>query len=188
LARPTTPRGLAALLLAALAALVWVSSGLFVGPLRAQQNWVEYRPPGEGFRVEFPRRPTVDEDDETGSRYGRAHTVTAKVEQPSGLAFYATHVVYPPGTAGREPHKVLDAERLGRTALGELRSERRYLFKGHPAQFETVAWHGPRPLVIVALDVTSGDRLYSVFCFVPPGEESRAEIQHFIDSFDLVSP
>jgi hypothetical protein len=157
-------------------------------PAAAQQNWVEYRPPGEGFRVEFPQRPTVAREDDAGSRYGWVSTATAKVELPNGLAFYATYSVYPPGSAAREPDKVLDTVRLGRTALGKLRTERRFAFKGHLAQLETVDWNGPRPLVIVAFDVTHGDRLYSVYCFAPPGQEIRAEVQHFIDSFDLVSP
>jgi hypothetical protein len=175
--RPTT---IVALAVAALAA--------FAGAPRAQQDWIEYRPPGEGFRVEFPGRPTVTRDDAAGTRYGRASTATATVELPSGVAFYATYIAYPPGTASREPDKVLDTQRLGRTAIGKLRNERRFSFKGHPAQRETVDWQGPRPTVIIALDVLRGDRLYSVYCFVPPGQESHPGLQHFLDSFDLLPP
>ena len=154
----------------------------------AQQNWVEYRPAGEGFRVEFPGRPTVTQEDSAGTRYGRSRRATAKFELPSGVIFYATFTAYPPGTASREPTNVLDTERLGRTAVGTLRSERRFSFKAYPAQQETVDWQGPRPMVIVARDVLRGDTLYSVYCLVPPGKESHPGVDRFLDSFDLLAP
>jgi hypothetical protein len=157
-----------------------------LAPAWAQNPWVEYRPAGEGFRVEFPGRPTVTQEDAAGSRYGRTKRTTASFELPSGLIFYASYIAYPSGTASSEPEKVLDTERLGRTAVGDLRNEQRFKFKGYPAQREVVDWHGPRPQVIIAQDVLRGDQLYSVYIFLAPGKESHPGLQRFIDSFDLL--
>jgi hypothetical protein len=162
--------------------------GLLSPAARAQQQWVwaEYRPPGEGFRVEFPGRPTVTEEAAAGSRYGKSRRTTAEFALPSGLTYYAIHIAYPAGTASSEPEKVLDTERLGRTAVGDLRSEQRFKFKGYPAQREIVDWHGPRPQVIIAQDVLRGDQLYSLSILLAPGKESHPGLQRFIDSFNLL--
>jgi hypothetical protein len=152
----------------------------------AAQQWVEYRPHGAGYRVEFPGTPVTDGDEAAGTRYGAATTATANATTADGVAFYATHTNYPPGTAADEPQKVLDSVRLGRTAVGTVRSEQRFAVDGHLAQREIVDWHGPRPAVIVALDVTRGDWLYSIYCFAPPGLENGAAIARFLASFTLL--
>ena len=77
------------------------------------------------------------------------------------------------------------------TIVGQIRTAAGFLtilpvMPVSPAQRETVDWHGPRPTVIVALDVLRGDQLYSIYCFVPPGKESHPGLQHFLDSFDLL--
>ena len=41
----------------------------------------------------------------------------------------------------------------------------------NPALRSIVDWHGPQPLMIVALDVTRGDWLYSAYCFAARGLE-----------------
>ncbi len=40
--------------------------------------------------------------------------------------------------------------------------------------------------MIVALDVTRGDWLYSVYCFAPRGQENSPAIARFLDSFALL--
>ena len=161
---------LAALLIAAL-------------PTAAQ---VPYQPQGDGFRVEFPGPPTAADAERASTRYGAAVTATASYTAASGIVFYATHTAYPPGSAGSEPQKVLDTVRIGRTAVGTLRMQRRFAFEGNPAQRDVVDWHGPRRLVIVALDVIRGDWLYSAYCFAPPGQENDLAIERFLASFTLL--
>ena len=75
---------------------------------------------------------------------------------------------------------------LGRTAVGNAQSLRRFSFDGHPAQRTVVDWHGPQPLMIVALNVTRGDWLYSIYCFAPRGQENTPAIARFLDSFALL--
>ena len=152
----------------------------------AAQQWTTFQPGGTGFRVDFPGPPAIDGDDSASSRYGKVATVTAKVATGDGVMFYATYTVYPSGTVSGEPQKVLDAVRLGRTAAGKLRSQRRFDFDGHPAQRDIVDWHGPRPVVIVSLDVVRGDWLYSIYCFAPHGLETGPAIARFLDSFALL--
>ncbi len=139
-----------------------------------------------GFRVDFPGKPLVNGSNAAGTRYGRAATVTAQMTTDDGVTFHVTYTVYPAGTASREPQKVLDAVQLGRTAIGTLRSQQKLEIDGHPAQRSIVDWHGARPLVIVALDVTRGDWLYSIYCFAPPGQENNPAITRFLASFALL--
>jgi hypothetical protein len=141
----------------------------------AAQQWITFQPGGlTGFRVDFPGTPIVNGSNAAGTRYGMSATVTASSAGNDGVTFYATYTVYPTGTAAHEPQKVLDTVQLGRTALGRVRSLQKVDFEDHPAQRTIVDWHGPQRLVIVALDVTRGDWLYSIYCFAPPraGEQS----------------
>jgi hypothetical protein len=147
---------------------------------------VPYQPRGDGFRVEFPGPPTAADAERASTRYGAAVTATASYTAPNGIIFYVTHTAYPPGSAASEPQKVLDTVRIGRTAVGTLRTQQRLAFEGNPAQRDVVDWHGPRRLVIVALDVMRGDWLYSVYCFAPPGEENDPAIERFLASFTLL--
>ena len=166
----------------ALLALLLVGA---VAPAAAQQ-WMPFEPGGAGFRVEFPGKSAINGGDSVGTRYGRSASVTASVEAANGVVFYATYTAYPPGTASGEPDKVLATVRLGRTAVGTLRSQQHFRFDGHPAQRDMVDWHGPRRLVIVSLDVARGDWLYSIYCFAPPGLETSPAIARFLASFTLL--
>jgi hypothetical protein len=167
-----------ALLLAAV-----VATTVAALPLAAQ---VPYQPRGDGFRVEFPGQPTAADAERASTRYGAASTATAFYTSPTGIVFYATHTVYPSGTAASEPQKVLDTVRIGRTAAGTLRSQQRFNLEGNPAQRDVVDWHGPRRVVIVALDVMRRDWLYSIYCFAPPGQENDPAIERFLTSFTLM--
>ena len=139
-----------------------------------------------GFRVDFPATPVINGSNAAGTRYGMSATVTAKVTTADGITFYATYTAYPAGTASREPQKVLDTTQLGRTAVGSAQSLQKFDFQGHAAQRTVVDWHGPQPLMIVALDVTRGDWLYSIYCFAPRGQENSPTIARFLASFALL--
>jgi hypothetical protein len=163
--------------------LFFIAAVAIALPAAAQ---VPYQPRGDGFRVVFPGPPMAVDAEQAGTRYGAAVTATASYTSPAGVVFYATHTAYPPGTASGEPQKVLDTVRIGRTAVGTLRTQQRFAFEGNPAQRDMVDWHGPRRLVIVALDVMRGDWLYSIYCFAPPGQENDPAIERFLASFTLL--
>lgn len=166
-----------------LLALFFLLGVAATSPATAQ---VPYQPRGDGFRVEFPGVPAAPDAERASTRYGAAPTATASYTSPGGIVFYMTHTAYPPGTASSEPEKVLDTVRIGRTAVGTLRAQRRFLFEGNPAQRDVVDWHGPRRVVIIALDVMRRDWLYSAYCFVPPGQEDDPAIDRFLSSFTLL--
>jgi len=168
------------------AALLVLLALLAAAPAAAQQ-WMTFQPGGmTGFRVDFPGTPAISGSNAAGTRYGMSATVTAKVTTDDGVTFHITYTAYPAGTASREPQKVLDTVQLGRTAVGTIKSQQRFEFERHPAQRMVVDWHGPQPLMIVALDVTRGDWLYSIFCFAPRGQENSPAIARFLASFALL--
>ncbi len=165
--------------------LIALLAALLIAALPAAAQ-VPYQPHGDGFRVDFPGPPTVADAERASTRYGAALTATVSYTSPGGIVFYATRTAYPPGSASSEPQKVLDTVRIGRTAVGTLRTQRRFAFEGNPAQRDVVDWHGPQRLVIVALDVMRGDWLYSTYCFAPPGQENNPGIERFLASFTLL--
>jgi hypothetical protein len=165
--------------------LIAFLAALLIAALPAAAQ-VPYQPQGDGFRVEFPGPPTVADAERASTRYGAALTATVSYTSTGGIVFYATRTAYPPGSASSEPQKVLDTVRIGRTAVGTLRMQRRFAFEGNPAQRDVVDWHGPQRLVIVALDVIRGDWLYSTYCFAPPGQENDPGIERFLSSFTLL--
>ena len=92
-----------------------------VCPAAAQDAWVEYRPANSGFRVEFPSRPRVS-NEETSTRFGRAHVIAASYERGDGAKFYANYTAYPAAAAAEEASKLLDSLKLARTVLALIRS------------------------------------------------------------------
>ena len=168
------------------AALLFLGTPWLAVPAAAQQ-WVTFQPGGlTGFRIDFPSRPAVSGSNAAGTRYGMSATVTAQVTTTDGITFHITYTAYPAGTASREPNKVLDTVLLGRTAVGTIKLQHRFDFQGHPALRSIVDWHGPQPLMIVALDVTRGDWLYSAYCFAARGLEESPAIARFLASFVLL--
>jgi hypothetical protein len=156
---------------------------LFLAAAAAAQ--VEFRPAGGGFRIEFFAPPQVTRE-QVSTRFGNTVGVTARLDRADGTQFYAQFIDYPPAAAREGAQRLFDSLRLGRTVKGDLRSEQRFQFEGHPAQRQKVELHiGTRP-AIVALDVLRGLRLYSVFCIVDGGKQEADEIGRFIDSFALL--
>ncbi len=166
---------------------LFVLLALLAATPAAAQQWVTFQPGGlTGFRIDFPSRPAISGSNAAGTRYGMSATVTAQVTTGDGITFHMTYTAYPAGTASREPNKVLDTVLLGRTAVGTIKLQHRFDFQGHPALRSIVDWHGPQPLMIVALDVTRGDWLYSAYCFAPRGMEDSPAIARFLESFALL--
>ena len=134
---------------------------------------VEFRPPGGGFRLEFPG-PFRVRVETTSTRFGTTRGTTAQLELADGVKFYMQYFDYPPAAAQESPLKLLDGLKNGRIVKGKVRFEQRFELDGNWAQREIVDWEfGSRP-VIVAFDVLRGLRLYSVFCIVERDQEACA--------------
>ncbi len=173
--------GFPVLRIAHLLLALWGAFAL-VTPAFAQ---VEFRPPGGGFRLEFPG-PFHVHIERTSTRFGNTRGTTASLERADGVKFYAQYMDYPPAAAQEGPQRLLDGLTLGRTVKGTVRAGQRFLFDGNPAQRETVDWDFATRPVIVALDVLRGLRLYSIFCIVDRGRENSRDVQDFIGSFALL--
>lgn len=164
----------AALLIALLA---WLAPAL-------AQQWVEHRPPGAGYRVEFPAAPKVSKQD-IDSPVGKAVMTFAEYEKTGGLALVAMHTVYPSGPA--DPHIFLDGARDSglKNANAILREEKKLTVGGKPARRLVIEM--PDTLMGVALVVLDDDRLYNTMAVVPRGQVNSADVERFLNSFALVS-
>lgn len=146
---------------------------------------VEYKPPGAGFKVEFPGRPAV-RTESINTSFGPALVVTAEWTRSDGGKCYAVHTRHVSGGPGEDPQRTFDRLRIGRTVKGILRSEQRFLMEDNPAQRQIVEWTGQTRPVIVALDVVRGPHLYSIFCIVDRGQDSAPDVLKFVASFALL--
>ena len=149
----------------------------------AQQSWVEYRPAGEGYRVEFPAVPKITKED-INSHLGKASFTYAEYESKGGFILVAMQTVYP--SSPPDPQAFLDiASASGvKSANATLREEKRLTVGGKPAR--RMIMEMPDKLVGVALVVLNGNHLYNTMAVVPQGQESSADVQRFIESFALV--
>jgi len=155
---------------------------LSVGPAPAQ-DWIEYRPSGGGYRVEFPGKPDVSTRD-VASRTETIHLNMAIVERAKDTAFLTMHSQRSANSIGLDPQSALDQARNGamRDPEHKLREETRLTVGGLPARRVVIDVPHKR-LVTVALFVLGPDRLYQAIAVVPPGQEGSADVERFLKSF-----
>lgn len=153
------------------------------------QKWVEYKPQGAGYRVEFPQAPNVvSEDVKTSSGVRRMGVATFEVRRDGvSLTFMTPFPERPSAFTGGDPQPVLDRVRDDTVSWvnGRLREDRRIIIDGHPARRSVIDMPQDRQ-VCVLLQVMRGDQLYKAIAVVSAGQEDGAETQHFIDSFALL--
>lgn len=162
--------------------------GLFalIGVAAAQQ-WVEHRPTGAGYRIEFPGKPKLTSD-EVPTKAGPIRAFLAQWDREATV-FLVAHAVYPPGGLAADRDAVLDGARNGgvQRAQGRLRQERRLTVDGAPAR--RIVFDVPKGNQVgVALIVLNGNNLYQAIVVAPAGQETAADIDRFLKSFALVRP
>ena len=158
---------------------------LGVGPAAAQ-DWIEYRPPGGGYRVEFPGKPQVSTRDVT-TRTAVIQMNMAMVERGDAAAFLTIHSQRPPGSSSVDPQQVLDQVRDGvlKDPERKLREEAHTTVGGLPAR-RVIIDIPQKNQVSVALFVLGADRMYQAIVVVAPGQESSADIERFLKSFTVM--
>ncbi len=165
-----------------LLALLFVVVGS-VGSASAQQ-WVEHRPAGAGYRIEFPAAPTVQTRD---SDAGSGKLTTASYDGPGDIEFLAIH--NDSSTTGKvdDPQAAFDSARNSAIAAvsGKMREETRLTVEGLPARRIVVDIADPK-LTITVVAVLKGQRLYQAIAVVPRGQEDSADVKRFFGSFHLV--
>jgi hypothetical protein len=153
----------------------------------AQQQWVEHRPAGAGYRIEFPGRPTV-ESQEVDTGAGKITVHIAKVNIGKDVELVAMHNSYPKGTLG-DPTDSLARGRDSVVNLSpsrKLRSEQNLSVSGAPAK-RIIVDDSDGDEVIIDLMVVSGDNFYQAIIGSPKGSENSPDVQRFLSSFALVA-
>jgi len=153
--------------------------------VRAQQ-WIEPRPSGAGYRIEFPMQPTLLSQDVT-TGVGPVKLNIAQVEIGDTIAFLAMHNMYPRGTINNANVALNQARdgAVGNTPGGKLRSDRNLTVSGASARLIAVEALQERR-VLTSLMVVRGDSLYQAIVVTPEGGENSADGQRFISSLALV--
>ena len=164
---------------ASLAVLAFLS----MGSAQAQQQWVDYRPAGLGYRIEFPGTPAASETD-AATAVGQIHSSTATLES-GGKVFLVMRTVYPSAVASASPRKVMTSARDGLVGGGKLRDTKDLSINNLPAR-RLIIDRTDTGRIMVALQVMSGTWLYQAICLTRPGEENAPDIERFLNSFALV--
>ena len=153
------------------------------------QKWVEYKPQGAGYRVEFPQAPkVVSEDVKTSSGVRRMGVATFEDRRNGvSLTFMTTLPERPSAFAGGDPQALLDRVRDDTVSWvnGRLREDKRITVDGQPARRSVIDMPQDQQ-VCVLLQVIRGDQLYKAIAVVSAGQENGADTQRFINSFALL--
>jgi hypothetical protein len=153
----------------------------------AQQQWVEHRPAGAGYRIEFPGQPAV-ESQEVDTAAGRITAHIAKVNVGKDIELVAMHTTYPKGAVG-DPTDALGGARdsvVNLTPSRKLRSEQDLSVGGAPAK-RIIVDDSDVDEVIIDLMVVSGDDFYQAIISSSKASENSPEVQRFLSSFALVA-
>jgi hypothetical protein len=151
----------------------------------AQQQWIDYRPAGAGYRVEFPAKPVEDVRDVT-TDVGTIKMRTSSVDI-GGKVFMTIDSLYPSNVTMGDPQVNLDGARNSgvRNVEGTLRAEERLSVANAPARRMVIDM--PRTNQSAdALLVLDGRRMYQAVYVGPRGTEQAPEVRRFLSSFALV--
>lgn len=152
----------------------------------AQQQWREVRPPGAGFRIEFPEEPKTEwKDLPSGS--GTVPALISLLSRQDGLDFMSIYSDFPAGTFSANPQGELDTLRNNSVndVRGVLRSEAKLTVGGAPARRVVISFFDGKSIATI-LFILNGTRLYQAICIAPQGKENGADVSRFIGSLTLV--
>jgi hypothetical protein len=153
------------------------------------QKWVEYKPQGAAFRLEFPQAPNIvryDAKTDSGVHPMELATFESRRDGVS-LTFMTALPERPAGFTAGDPQAVLDRVRDDTVSWmnGRLREEKRITIVGQPARRSVIDVPDDNK-VCVLLQVLRGDQLYKAIAVVSAGQENGVDTQRFINSFALL--
>ncbi len=148
---------------------------------QVQRQWTVFEPPGGGFRVELPEKPTVTKST-TNSNYGPVQSVYGSTGQKSDLACTARLADYQPGATGSDPQVYLDRTKQNLAAKAIVKSEERFKI-GAASAMRLVLDTGDK--YAKDLSVLIGDRGMFVICMFPKGQENSRDVMRVFNSFAL---
>jgi hypothetical protein len=166
--------------------------GTVIADAIAQQQWVEYRPAGAGYRIEMPGTPKVSTR-ELQHKIGRLKLTEAEIELGDEYLSVSYVDMPPERMTNSNVNSILDGARDGAISgmaidgnKATLRSERRLIMSGYPARHLIADVPGLR-LVSVMRIVLVGNRQITASFAGFSGSEMRPEVARFIDSFVVLS-
>ena len=152
------------------------------------QKWVEYKPAGAGYRIEFPEVPRQSQD-EVSTGAGPIRMQVAQVGGDADIVYIAMRSEYPARALPDDPQAALDAARNAsvKNVNGVLREDKKLTVGGAPARRLLIDIPEGRRVGVVLI-VLEGNRLYRAVSVMPAGQEGSADLKKFLDSFALVKP
>jgi len=175
-----------------LSTLIVLAFAVCNSPASAQQ-WIEYRPAGEGFRVEMPQAPQVTSR-VLQHKIGPLNMIEANVDF-TDRSFAVSYFDMPKDkikSAVKNAESILDGARdgavNGMTIDGNkaiLRSDQRLSVNGYPAR-EIISDIPALNLVSVMRLVMVQNRQYTVGFFGFAGSEAKGEVSRFMNSFAIL--
>lgn len=161
-----------------------VASLVLLGSARAQQ-WTEYRPTGEGYRIDFPGTPSEDVR-RHATRVGIVDTRTSAMTR-GDQTFMVVRSDYPVTMNMGDPQSNLDQARNGslRSARGTLRHEERLVVNGVPARRVEMAIPDSNQTADSLL-VMKDHRLIQAVYVGPLAPREAPDARRFLSSFALV--
>ncbi len=163
--------------------LLLLSIGLSLGA-NAQQ-WKEYRPGGEGYRVDFPGTPTEDTR-RVQTRAGVVELHTSAMGLGNQV-FIAIRSNYPSTVDLADREAALDRARNGSLvkAKGTLRSERRLMIGDVPARHVLIDLPDSNQLADAIMVVQDHDLVQAVY-IGPNTPQETPDARRFLSSFTLL--
>ncbi len=150
----------------------------------AGSDWNEFRSAEGHFAVLFPGDPDVAATQTDVSGHSQHRFVVDKGD----TAYMVSYDDYKPGTIkNAAPKTILDRaqDALLESMKGTLRQHRLLNVAGN--QGREVVFDTPNQTTGMVRIYPARDRLYQVWYLGPSGQESRPEVERFLDSFTLVN-
>ena len=162
---------------------LFISFGL-LRPAYAQQ-WKDYQPQGEGYRVEFPGTPTEDtRRTSTNAGVIESHTSALSI---GNQTFITVRSDYPSTMTMGDPEANLDRAGAGsiQRANGTLRREERLTVGNAPARHLLIDIPGSNQIADTLL-VMQDHRLIQAVYVGPATVQEAPDARRFLSSFALV--
>ncbi len=157
---------------------------VFLPDAARAQGWIEYKPEGGRFRVDFPALPKIAI---VKMPIGNGNTVpmTEATAVVARVAHIASYVDYPANvTKGAAADVILNTVRNGAASGGSYRDEKKLQIGRVEGREFTVVQ--PGGTIAVSRIYWSRGRLFQLVVDGQAGIENQPATRHFLDSFALI--
>lgn len=165
---------------AAAALLVCTTVFAPVAYAQAKRDWTVYEPPGGGFRVDLPGKPTIQKGT-TKSDYGPVQATYANTPPDSDLVCTARFSDYQPGATGSDPQVYLDRVKQNLAQFPQKSEEHFKIGKASAIRFVM----DPPDKSAKYEAIILGDHAIALVCTFPKGQENSPDVSRIFKSLVL---